>query len=542
MIKKNKIKNFCAAATLSGALMASLHTTAYAVITDYAIKVNEQIFSYNQNELEKSFLSYKSGEKSRLYEDFRSKLSEGNGFYAFKDDKKGFIPYKTVEKGFLESKYNSKSFNIDEFIESDTCKSVEVQSVNKVNIDEKNEIIIKENISTENKEIKKQEESTSTSSSSSRRIRSSSSSKRNKVIEVKKEEKIVQVEKAEQEKQAQIQRESEAKRKQEEKGAQVQKERELVEKKAKEQKAEEERRAQAEKAEQEKQAQIQRESEAKRKQEEKGAQVQKERELVERKAKEQKAEEERRAQAEKAEQEKQAQIQRESEVKINQQKEEQKLVAKSNALIKSEITQTAQKSRLGNYQVTTVMIQGTVKENGVFQVAGERVEVQKGDDYSKVAHKIYNKFKNNENWLVEFKYVQAGYKANITFTSKKIREHVNSLVVSGNGIEFKYTNEEYGTLPIGEMAEICTVTVLDNSKLNNTLKIKVSSDVINQTFATLSVKLESGDSKEKIAEKISNALRSNFNISQYFNVKNQGSQIILTQKVAYKLNLKVELI
>ncbi|KEI15274.1 hypothetical protein [Clostridium novyi] len=493
MIKKNKIKNFCVAATLSGALMASLHTTAYAVITDYAIKINEQIFSYNQNELEKSFLSYKSGEKSRLYEDFRSKLSEGNGFYAFKDDKKGFIPYKTVEKGFLESKYNSKSFNIDEFIESDTCKSVEVQSVNKVNIDEKNEIIIKENISTENKEIKKQEESTSTSStssSSSRRIRSSSSSKRNKVIEVKKEEKIVQVEKAEQEKQAQIQRESEAKRKQEEKGAQVQKERELVEKKAKEQKAEEERRAQAEKA----------------------------------------------------EQEKQAQIQRESEVKINQQKEEQKLVAKSNALIKSEITQTAQKSRLGNYQVTTVMIQGTVKENGVFQVAGERVEVQKGDDYSKVAHKIYNKFKNNENWLVEFKYVQAGYKANITFTSKKIREHVNSLVVSGNGIEFKYTNEEYGTLPIGEMAEICTVTVLDNSKLNNTLKIKVSSDVINQTFATLSVKLESGDSKEKIAEKISNALRSNFNISQYFNVKNQGSQIILTQKVAYKLNLKVELI
>ncbi|MCD3193719.1 hypothetical protein G8S49_03630 [Clostridium botulinum C] len=441
MIKNKKIKEFCVAATLSGALMVSLHTTAYAVITDYTIKVNEQIFSYNQNELEKSFLSYKSGEKSRLYEDFRSKLNEGNGFYAFKDDKKGFIPYKTVEKGFLESKYNSKSFNIDEFIESDTCKSVEVQSVNKVNIDEKNEIIIKENISTENKEIKKQEESTSTSStssSSSRRIRSSSSSKRNKVIEVKKEEKIVQVEKAEQEKQAQIQRESE--------------------------------------------------------------------------------------------------------VKINQQKEEQKLVAKSDVLIKSEITQTAQKSRRGNYQVTTVMIEGTVQANGVFQVAGERVEVQKGDDYSRVADKIYNKFKNNENWLVEFKYVQAGYKANITFTSKKIREHVNSLVVSGNGIKFKYKNEEHGTLPIAEKAEICTVTVLDTSKSNNTLKIKVSSNVINKTFATLSAKLESGDSKETIAEKISNALRSNANITRYFIVKNHGSQIVLTERIADKLNLKVELI
>ncbi|NFL04110.1 hypothetical protein FDB08_12980, partial [Clostridium botulinum] len=139
-------------------------------------------------------------------------------------------------------------------------------------------------------------------------------------------------------------------------------------------------------------------------------------------------------------------------------------------------------------------------------------------------------------------YIQTGYKSNLTFTSKQLKEHVESLVVSGNGIKFAPANEEYGKLAIAEKREICTVTVLDNSKSNNTLKVKVSSDVINKTFGTISVEIKSGDSKEKIAEKITNELKKNHNITQYFTAKNDGSQIELTQKRANTLNLKVELI
>ncbi|KEI03219.1 cell envelope integrity protein TolA [Clostridium botulinum D/C] len=439
MIKKKRIKEFCVAATLSGALMAGLHTTVYAVITDYAIKVNEQIFAYNQNELEQSFLNYKSGEKSRLYEDFRSKLSEGNGFYAFKDDKKGFVPYEAVEKGFLKSKdNNNKSFNINKFVEEHTCKPVEVQIVRKVSIDEKNEIIIKENNTTNNKEvnkeIKKEEKPQNTSSSSSRggSSGSSSSSKEvkpsiNKVPEIKKEEK----------------------------------------------------------------------------------------------------------------QPLPAVIPEGNREEVKKVVQPEPQISQGKVSIKSQITQTAQRPRLANYQVTTIIIEGTVENDGIFEIAGERLEVKKGDSYSKVADKIYNKFKNNENWEVIFKYVQSGYKANLTFTSKKLREHIDSLVVNGNGIKFKAAHEQYGKLAISERREICTVTVLNNSESNNTLKIKVSSDILRNTFATLSVEIKAGDSKEKIAEKISNELKKNANITQYFTVKNSGSQIMLTQKLADSINLTV---
>ncbi|WP_231175241.1 hypothetical protein [Clostridium botulinum] len=439
MIKKKRIKEFCVAATLGGALMVGLHTTAYAVITDYAIKVNEQIFAYNQNELEQSFLNYKSGEQSRLYEDFRSKLTEGNGFYAFKDDKKGFVPYEAIEKGFLKSKdNNNKSFNINKFVEEDTCKPVEVQTIKKVSIDEKNQILIKENNTTDNKEvnkeIKKEEKPQNTSSSSSRRRSSSSSSSSkevkpavSKVPEVKKEEKQplpVVIPEGNKEEVKKV-------------------------------------------------------------------------------------------------------------IRLEPQ------ISQGKVSIKSEITQTAQRPRLANYQVTTIIIEGTVENDGVFEIAGERVEVKKGDSYSKVADKIYNKFKNNGNWEVRFKYVQAGYKANLTFTSKEFKQHVDSLVISGNGIKFTFTNEQYGRVAIAERRESCTVTVLNSCESNNTLKIKVSSDILRKTFATLSVEIKAGDSKEKIAEKISNELKKNANINQYFTVKNDGSRIILTEKLADDINLTV---
>ncbi|KEH89485.1 hypothetical protein Z965_02835 [Clostridium novyi A str. BKT29909] len=193
------------------------------------------------------------------------------------------------------------------------------------------------------------------------------------------------------------------------------------------------------------------------------------------------------------------------------------------------------------YQVTTVFIMGTVENDGTIDVAGEKVEVKKGDDYSKVAQKICDKFKNNEDWNVESKYVQSGYKYNLTFTSKKIKNHVDNLFTSGNGIEFaNVINEQYGFKGISPKEEVCTVTVLNDSAEKQILNIKVYGEAVNREFCAISVELESNDTKEKIAEKIAAKLKQNSEINRLFtSVENNGDKVILKQRQVDKMNLKV---
>ncbi|GAB6148833.1 hypothetical protein [Clostridium novyi] len=505
-MNKNKIRKLFAVAVISGALMTGLKSEAYAVVTDYAIKVNDQVYSYNQNNLISSFLDYKINKPAKLYEDFKSKLKAGNGFYAFKDDKKGFIPYETLEKGFLEAKYSKKTFNIDKIIEMDDCKAIEVNSVKEIKINEKNEIsevlTKKEDENKDNKndnKAKSEETVTSKSTTSSSKSSGGSSSRRSSSSKRREEPKKEVVN-------------------QEPKKEEVQKKPEVV--KDKKQKKEE--------------AVNQEPKKEVVNQEPKKEEIQKKPEVV--KDKEEKKLEEKNKREEVFPQIAQG---KRGEVKENE--KPQPITSGKNVKLKSEITQVSQKQYTPVYQVTTVFIMGTVENDGTIDVAGEKVEVKKGDDYSKVAQKIRDKFKNNEDWNVESKYVQSGYKYNLTFTSKKIKNHVDNLFTSGNGIEFaNVINEQYGFKGISPKQEVCTVTVLNDSTEKQILNIKVYGEAVNREFCAISVELESNDTKEKIAEKIAAKLKQNSEINRLFtSVENNGDKVILKQRQVDKMNLKV---
>ncbi|EDS78391.1 conserved hypothetical protein [Clostridium botulinum C str. Eklund] len=435
-MNRGKIKKIFAMAVISGTLMVGAKNTAYAVITDYAIKLDNQVYSYNKSQLEESFLNYKAGEDAKLYEDFHSKLGSSKGFYAFKDDKRGFVSYEAIEKGFLKSKDDKKSFDVEKFVENDESESLEVKETKEVVVNDKGSLEVKENKQDTAKDSKTESNEQKGSSHSSSSSRGSSSSKRNKG---EKKPRVVPV---------------------------------------------------ADKVVENRQPMP--------------------------------------AVIPEGEKPKEVEVPK-----------AEAQVSEGSIRIKSETTQTAQKFRLATNQVTTILIEGTVENNGSMEISGKSIPVNKGDKYHNVADKIYNAFKENEDWSVEYKYVQSGYKSNLTFTSKKHRNHIDFNLQNSNGIVFKTINEEYGQKAIGSRMEICTVTVLDNCTDNTTLKIKVLSDVLNKTFAVTSVDVQKGDTKEKIAEKITTQLKSEANVTQYFNVKNEGVVITLTQKEADPINLKV---
>ncbi|WP_053069912.1 hypothetical protein [Clostridium novyi] len=491
-MNKNKIRKLFAVAVISGALMTGLKSEAYAVVTDYAIKVNDQVYSYNQNNLISSFLDYKINKPAKLYEDFKSKLKAGNGFYAFKDDKKGFIPYETLEKGFLEAKYSKKTFNIDKIIEMDDCKAIEVNSVKEIKINEKNEIsevlTKKEDENKDNKnddnKAKSEETVTSKSTTSSSKSSGGSSSRRSSSSKRREEPKKEVVN-------------------QEPKKEEAQKKPEVVKDK------EENKVDQVVKPE-EKKEEVQKKPEVEKNKEEKTNSM----------------------------------IPKITEGKkcvVEKNEKPASITSGKDVKLKSEITQVAQKSYPSINQETTVFIRGVVENDGKIEVAGQKIEVKKDDKYSVVADKIKEHFKNNEHWEVEHKYVQAGYQSNLTFKAKKAEDHVGNLFVSGNGIEFfNIKNEAYGFKGIREDREVCTVTVLDECKKNETINIKVSSDIVNKTFATLKLEVKSGETKNILAQRIATELKANKEIKRCFTVENNEDKIVLTQNnIADKLNLKV---
>ncbi|WP_052113141.1 hypothetical protein [Clostridium novyi] len=492
-MNRNKIKKLFALAVISGALMTGIKSEAYAVVTDYAIKVNDQVYSYNQNDLTNSFLDYKINKPAKLYEDFKTKLKDGNGFYAFKDDKKGFIPYETLEKGLLQAKNDKKAFNVDKVIEMDDCKAIEVSSVKEIKVNEKDEIsevlIKKEDENKDNKnddnKVKNEETVTSKSTTSSSKSSGGSSSRRSssseRRVETKKEQAVNPKQKKEE----------------------VQKKPE-VEKNKEEKKAEQAVNPEQKKEEVEKKLEVEKDKEEKT-----NSMIPK--------------------------------ITEGKRCAVEKNEKPASITSGKSIKLKSEITQVAQKSYPLINQETTVFIRGVVENDGKIEVAGQNIEVKKGDKYSVVADKIKEHFKNNEDWQVEHKYVQAGYQSNLTFKAKKVRDHVDNLFVSGNGIEFfNIKNEAYGFKGIMENREVCTATVLEDCKKNETINIKVSSDIVNKTFAILKVEVKSGESKNTLAERIATQLKANEEIKRYFTIQNNKDKIVLTQKnIADKLDLKV---
>ncbi|MCD3313568.1 hypothetical protein G8V07_02695 [Clostridium botulinum D/C] len=125
-MNKKPLKVFSIGAILGSMMQVGMPISAEAAVDSYIIKVSQEVYSYNKNQLNEDFLNFKAGETSKLYNDFVIKLKMANGFYAFHDKKTGYIKYEEIEKKYLESKLENKKFNIERFTESKECKIIEV--------------------------------------------------------------------------------------------------------------------------------------------------------------------------------------------------------------------------------------------------------------------------------------------------------------------------------------------------------------------------------------------------------------------------------
>ncbi|NFV47316.1 transglutaminase [Clostridium botulinum] len=125
-MNKKSLKVLSIGAILGSIMQVGMPLSAEAAVDAYIIKVSQEIYSYNKDEVIEDFLNYKAGYKSNLYNDFYIKLKMANGFYSFHDKKTGYIKYEDVENKYLESKLKNKKFDAEKFTESNECKLIEV--------------------------------------------------------------------------------------------------------------------------------------------------------------------------------------------------------------------------------------------------------------------------------------------------------------------------------------------------------------------------------------------------------------------------------
>ncbi|MCD3260535.1 transglutaminase domain-containing protein [Clostridium botulinum C/D] len=236
MNKKKWIGVLSIGAILGGFVSAGIPITAEAVINAYTVKVKDEIYKYDKQELINDFLNFKCGDKSILYDDFARKLKEGHGFYAFQDTEKGFVDYYDISNAFLKTKEENKSFDVEEFIKSKETKVIEVSWVKKAIVTKEGEVKYetplnddtnhKEN---ENKDKQDDDKSEDVVNKDSQSSEDKTSHHKNKHSH-KSSSDVAQKDKEAVEKQKQAQKDKEAAEKQKQEQAQAQKDKEAAEK------------------------------------------------------------------------------------------------------------------------------------------------------------------------------------------------------------------------------------------------------------------------------------------------------------------------
>ncbi|AEB75377.1 predicted transglutaminase/protease [Clostridium botulinum BKT015925] len=251
MNKKKWIGVLSIGAILGGFVSAGIPITAEAVINAYTVKVKDEIYKYDKQELINDFLNFKCGDKSILYDDFARKLKEGHGFYAFQDTEKGFVDYYDISNAFLKTKEENKSFDVEEFIKSKETKVIEVSWVKKAIVTKEGEVKYetplnddtnhKENENKDkqdddksedvvNKDSQSSEDKTSHHKNKHSHKSSSDVAQKDKEAVEKQKQEQKDKEAAEKQKQEQEQKDKEAAEKQKQEQAQAQKDKEAAEK------------------------------------------------------------------------------------------------------------------------------------------------------------------------------------------------------------------------------------------------------------------------------------------------------------------------
>ncbi|CAG7840307.1 hypothetical protein CLOHAE12215_01731 [Clostridium haemolyticum] len=176
------------------------------------------------------------------------------------------------------------------------------------------------------------------------------------------------------------------------------------------------------------------------------------------------------------------------------------------------------------------------------KILDKTIQLDAGDDSSKIKRKILNAFEGNEDWMFDTGYVVVEENgASVEYTCKRVMENVDKFAEDTSEIKFIQVDDYMGTVGIPEEKEVCEVTVNSTSNKQETINVTLKDTKANITLATATINVNPQDDTRKIAELLYNELKSKASRLYDIKLEKESSKIILKQRLAMNAGTTVSI-
>lgn len=186
--------------------------------------------------------------------------------------------------------------------------------------------------------------------------------------------------------------------------------------------------------------------------------------------------------------------------------------------------------------------QNKLQNPQTIKILDKTIQLDAGDDSSKIKTKILKAFEGNKDWIFGVGYVVIEENgARVQYKCKKIMENVDKLAEDTSEIKFIQVDEDMGTLGVAEKKEVCEVTVNSASNKQETINFTLKDTRANITLAKVTINVNPQDDTRKIAELLYNELKSKASRLYDIKLEKENSKIILKQRLAINAGTTVSI-
>ncbi|MCD3217533.1 hypothetical protein G8S55_09775 [Clostridium botulinum C] len=186
--------------------------------------------------------------------------------------------------------------------------------------------------------------------------------------------------------------------------------------------------------------------------------------------------------------------------------------------------------------------QNKLQNPQTIKILDKTIQLDAGDDSSKIKTKILKAFEGNKDWIFGVGYVVIEENgARVQYKCKKIMENVDKLAEDTSEIKFIQVDEDMGTLGVAEKKEVCEVTVNSASNKQETINFTLKDTRANITLAKVKINVNPQDDTRKIAELLYNELKSKASRLYDIKLEKEKSKIILKQRLAINARTTVSI-
>ncbi|OOB76750.1 hypothetical protein AXF41_00020 [Clostridium haemolyticum] len=186
--------------------------------------------------------------------------------------------------------------------------------------------------------------------------------------------------------------------------------------------------------------------------------------------------------------------------------------------------------------------QNKLQNPQTIKILDKTIQLDAGDDSSKIKTKILKAFEGNQDWIFGVGYVVIEENgASVQYKCKEIMENVDKLAEDTSEIKFIQEDEDMGTLGVAEKKEVCEVTVNSTSNKQETINVTLKDTKANITLATATINVNPQDDTRKIAELLYNELKSKASRLYDIKLEKESSKIILKQRLAMNAGTTVSI-